>query len=112
MPLLIAARVALAILIIASLCFVLAYHALRRASSSVVALSIDEEGGCEVRRRSARGAENGQLVDCWVHPLLTLLVLRGEGRRWRVNVVVPADAVGKEAFRRLRVRLLSRSAGA
>ena len=111
MPLAIPLRLGLFALIGFSLYRALWGHALRRSADAIVAIELDdEEGACSVRRR-ARDWQTGRLITQWAHPLLTLLVVKYDGSRWSANVVIPADAVAKEAFRRLRVRLKLRTSG-
>lgn len=110
-PLPAAVRVALAVLIGVSLYRELNCHALRRAQSAVVMFELQsEDGTCAVQRRGSPDAEEARLVDQWVYPRLTLLVVRLAQRRWPVSVVIPWDAVEPESFRRLRTELLLRSA--
>jgi hypothetical protein len=40
-----------------------------------------------------------------VHPWLTLMTLRLENRRWPLKLMIAADAVEPEPFRRWRVAL-------
>lgn len=110
-PLAVSVRVALAVLIAASLYRELNRHALRLARSAVVAFELRaEDGTCALQRRRSPDWEEGRVVDQWVYPRLTLLVLRLSQRKWPVSVVIPQDAVEKDSFRRLRVQLRLRSA--
>lgn len=85
-------------------------HALRRPRAAVVALTLADDDDCALRRRDAGEQEDGRLIDRWVHPWLSILVIRTHGRRWPTSVVIAADAMPAEAFRRLRVRLLQQRA--
>lgn len=110
-PLPIAVRIALAALIGASLYRELNRHALRRGRSAVIMFELRaEDGTCALQRRGSPDAEEARLVDQWVYPRLTLLVIRSAQRRWPVSVVIPGDAVEQDSFRRLRAQLRLRSA--
>lgn len=98
-------RAALFAFVAASLYLALSRHALRHAPAAVIALALGDEGRCALRRRGSDAWEEGTLVDCWVHPRLTLLAVRCAGRRLASRVAIPADGVAAEPFRRLRVRL-------
>jgi hypothetical protein len=109
MPLAISLRLALTALVAVSLYRALWGHALRRSPDAIIAVELDaEEDVCAVRRRVSDW-QTGRLINRWAHPLLTLLVVKCDGSRWPVNVVIPTDAVAKETFRRLRVRLKLRT---
>lgn len=105
-------RVALIILVIASLYRALGLHALRRTGGAITAFMLRDDDTCAVRRRGWEEWRESRLLDRWVHPWVTILIVREEGRRWTSSIVIPADAVAAEAFRRLRVRLRLRSAAA
>jgi Membrane-bound toxin component of toxin-antitoxin system len=105
LPTAIVIRIVLTAAIGASLYRSVRLHATRQARDAVVALMLTGDGDWGVRRRSASDWEPVRLVDRWVQPWLTLLVLRCETRRSPTNVVIGADAVPAEVFRRLRVRL-------
>lgn len=82
-------------------------HAMRRAWNAVVWFQVSEDGTCSWRRRGADVPEEGPLVESTTLPWLALLTVRPVGRRSRpsTHIVVAADALPAEAFRRLRVRL-------
>jgi hypothetical protein len=89
-------------------------HALRRAAHAPTALELrftGVEGECAVRLRGPAWFD-GRIIEHWLHVRLVIVVVRCEGRRWPLSVVIPADAVDPEAFRRLRVGLTLRSAAA
>lgn len=103
-------RAALLAFVGVSLYLALSRHALRRVPAAVVALALGDEARCALRRRGSEAWEEGTLVDCWVHARLTLLAVRCHDRRLASSVVIPADGVAAEPFRRLRVRLRLRTA--
>lgn len=110
-PLPIAVRIVVAVLIGVSLYWELNRHALRRARSAVVMFELcAEDGTCALQRRGSADAEEAHLVDQWVSARLTLLVLRLARRRWPVGVVISGDAVEPDGFRRLRTQLRLRNA--
>lgn len=104
-------RAILALLVVANGYLVVSRHTLRFARSAIVAFAMEQEGdACRWRYRAAADWVDGQLIDRWVRAPLTLLVLRRKGKWWPVSLVLAADAVAPEAFRRLRVRLTLRTA--
>jgi hypothetical protein len=104
-------KIALVAVITLSLVRSAGAHGLRLGRGAVTALMFSEEE-CALRRRHSSDWETGQLVDRWVQPWLTLLVVRSERRRWPTGIVICPDAVAPDAFRRLRVRLRLRTAAA
>ena len=98
-------RLVLLLFVLASGYRVLRLHALRRAPASVVAFALGDEDRCALRRRAGADWEEGRVLDCRVHPRLALIGVRLAGHRLPVSIVIPADAVAAEPFRRLRVRL-------
>lgn len=86
-------------------------HGLRHSRGAITAMRVTEEEYA-LRRRNANDWETGRLVDRWVQPWLTIVVVQSDGRRWPTSVVICPDAVASDAFRRLRVRLRLRTAAA
>ncbi|HEX9812442.1 MAG TPA: protein YgfX [Burkholderiales bacterium] len=111
LPIALALKIPLVALIALSLVRTVAVHGLRRGGTAVTALLLSEEE-CLLRRRKANDWETGRLVDSWVQPWLTLLVVRSDGQRWPTSVVILPDAVAPDTFRRLRVRLRLKTAAA
>jgi hypothetical protein len=105
-------RVAVLALLGVSLYNTLCVHALRCARAAVAAIAVDEEGGCALRWRNAEVWEDGRVVEKSVQRWLAVLVVRASGQRWPIGVVICADAVSPEAFRRLRLRLRLQTAAA
>lgn len=104
-------KIALVALIALSLVRSAGVHGLRLGRGAVITVMFSENE-CALRRRNSSDWETGQLVDRWVQPWLTLLVVRSEGRLWPTSIVICPDAVAPDAFRRLRVRLRLRTAAA
>jgi hypothetical protein len=111
LPLAIELKITLVVLIAMSLVRSVGAHGLRLGRRAVIAVMFSQEE-CALRRRHSSDWENGRLVDRWVQPWLTLLVVRGESQRWPTSIVICADAVAPDMFRRLRVRLRLRTAAA
>ncbi len=66
---------------------------------------MDGEGVVSVRFAGREDWHACQITSRFVHPWLTLMSLRLESRRWPVNLVIAADAVEPEPFRRWRAAL-------
>ena len=107
-----AIRFGLVVLLGVSLVSATGRHAWRRSARAIVGFAIDDDGACAVRLRSSETWHEARLIERWVHPWLTILVVRHPGSRWRSSLLLPADAVPADAFRRLRVRLRLQSAAA
>lgn len=105
LPISIAIRAALVALAAVSLFHSARLHASRRARGAVVSLALNDEGGCAWRRRGSDAWEEGRIIERSVHRLLAIVVVRAAERRRSTPIVICADAVYREAFRRLRVRL-------
>lgn len=105
LPVAIAIRIALTAVIGVSLYRAVRLHGTRRSPDAVLGVMSSGDGDWAVRRRGTLDWQPARLVDRWVQPWLTLLVLRCETRRAPTHVVICADAVPVDAFRRLRVRL-------
>jgi hypothetical protein len=71
-------------------------------AGAVTALLWKSDGAWVVRRRDGREHEARLLPGAFVHPRLSVLRLSGERP---VSIVLFPDAVERDAFRRLRVRL-------
>jgi len=80
-------------------------HALRRAPDAPEEIEIDTERELSVRFAGSTAWRKCRLCASFMHPWIMLLSLRVDDRKWPVNVVVAADAVEPEAFRRWRVAL-------
>jgi hypothetical protein len=80
-------------------------HAWRRGPLAIEAIELDGEGVVSVRLAGRDDWQVCQIRSRFVHPWLTLLSLKIEGRRWPVSLAMAADAVEPEPFRRWRVAL-------
>ena len=98
-------RMALGALLGWSLYRSLRIHAWRRGPSAIEAIELDGEGVVSVRLAGRDDWQVCQIRSRFVHPWLTLLSLKIEGRRWPVSLAMAADAVEPEPFRRWRVAL-------
>ncbi|MHB1140880.1 MAG: protein YgfX [Sulfuricaulis sp.] len=88
-----------------SLYYSLVTHAWRTSRLAIAAIELDNEGVASVRFAGSESWQPVRITSRFVHPWLTLMTLRLEGRRWPVNLVIAADAVEPEPFRRWRVAL-------
>lgn len=87
-------------------------HALRHGPDTVEEIEIDKDREISVRFAGSTIWKRCRLRSSFVHPWIMLLALRFDDRKWPVNVVVAADAVEPEAFRRWRVALKLQTAAA
>ncbi len=90
----------------------LANHAWRTGSLAITAIELDNEGVASVRFAGSETWQPARITGRFVHPLLTLMSLRLESRRWPMNLAIAADAVEPESFRRWRVALKFQASGA
>lgn len=88
-----------------SLYYSLVTHAWRSSPLAITAIELDNEEQVSVRLVGSEAWQPVQITSRFVHPWLTLMSLRLESRRWPVNLVIAADAVEPEPFRRWRVAL-------
>ena len=88
-----------------SLYYSLTTHAWRSSPLAITAIELDNEGVVSVRLAGSETWQPAQITSRFVHPWLTLMSLRLESRRWPVSLVIAADAVEPEPFRRWRVAL-------
>jgi hypothetical protein len=93
-----------------SLFHTLGTHALRRRKAAIAAIEMDAQHELSVRFAGSEIWHHGRLDTHFVHPWLMLLVLHLDGHRRALSVVVAADAVDPETFRRWRVCLRQRAA--
>ena len=105
-------RMALGALLGWSLYRSLRIHAWRRGPSAIEAIELDGEGVVSVRLAGRDDWQVCRISSRFVHPWLTLLSLKIEGRRWPVSLAIAADAVEPEPFRRWRVALRFRTVAA
>lgn len=80
-------------------------HISRTSPHAITALKFDHEGTCSVRRGLAGPWHLCPRFQAVVTPWLAIFLFRWEGRCWPVGLVIAADAVEPEPFRRLRARL-------
>lgn len=88
-----------------SLYYSLAIHAWRSGRYAITAIELDNEGVASVRFAGNEVWQPARITSRFVHPWLTLMTLRQEGRRWPLKLAIAADAVEPEPFRRWRVAL-------
>lgn len=92
-------------LLVVSAVHAIRLHGLRSARRALVELELDTEGLCALRQNGDENWRAAEIAQTLVHPWLVILVLKPEGRSRRLSLVIAADAVEAEAFRRLRARL-------
>jgi len=80
-------------------------HVSRASPQAITALECDHEGICSVRRGPTGPWRLCTRFQAVVTPWLAIFLFRWEGRRWPAGLVLAADAVEPEPFRRLRARL-------
>jgi hypothetical protein len=78
----------------------------RRAARAISAFELDHEGIPSIRRVRDPAWHECVIRRAVVHPWIALVWLQVKGRRWPATLLLAADAVEPEAFRRLRARLL------
>lgn len=83
----------------------LVIHAWRSGRLAITAIELDNEGVASVRFAGSEIWQPVRITSRFVHPWLTLMILRLEGRRRPLNLAIAADAVEPEPFRRWRVAL-------
>lgn len=98
-------RLAVWLILGLSFYWLLITQAWRTASSAIEAVELDTEGSLSVRFTGNEHWHSCQVKSRFVHPWVTLLSLRVVGRSIPIKLVIAADAVEAEAFRRWRVRL-------
>jgi len=78
----------------------------------VSAVEWDRDGNWSLRDSESEQWWPCELREHWLHPWLVILRLRPEAGSRALNVLIPADAVAADAFRRLRARLRLQTAAA
>ena len=86
--------------------------ALLRSRKAIVALEIADDGVLTFQMRSGEWRRGILLDSSFVAPYLTVLNLKTDGTRLARHVVVMADSVAAEEYRRLRVWLRWRKTAA
>ena len=92
-----------------SLAYGLRTQALRRAGV-IEAVELDENGDSAFRLRGEDRWRPGRISARFIHPWVFIGQVKLEGRRRSQALVVAADAVAPQAFRRWRARLRFRNA--
>jgi toxin CptA len=79
-------------------------HAWLRSADAITAMEFEDEKTV-VRRRDGRGEPAHLLGSTYISPFLTVLNLRVAGNIFPQHVIIVADNVEQDTFRRLRVWL-------
>lgn len=99
------AKLALTLLIAASLGYTVRRYALLRSSAALTALELRENDSSAIRTGGENWQEARILGTTYVSPSLTVVNVRVPGG-WRArHIVIVSDNVDAESFRRLRVQL-------
>ncbi len=98
-------KVLLTLLVLASLIDVFRYVVLRRASHAITAIELDSDNNMKLMYRCGRQSRVSRVHSVYISPVVSLLTVAVEGRRFAQKLVIPFDAVDKEEFRQLRVKL-------
>ena len=89
----------------ASLVFYLRYYALLRSPGAVVVFELSDEMACTLETRRGDRISCALLGSSFVAPYLTVLNLKPAEGFFTRSVVILADSIDAEEFRRLRVLL-------
>lgn len=114
-PAAIVTRTALTLFVMLSFVYALLQHARLGLLSNrlphwlkpriVEAVEWDTAGNWSVRYTGSARWHGCELRERWLHPWVVILRLRSETDARSLNLLVAADAVAADAFRRLRARL-------
>lgn len=107
LPISILIRLSLFALLIASVVHILLTYALRRSPRAIRKVVFEDDGDCVLEMQNEQSLGPCRLRNYFVHPWLAILQLRCPQGRLPISLVVAADAVDTDAFRRLRARLNS-----
>jgi len=99
----------LLLLVGTSLYRTLRLHATRQAREAVHAVALESDGDWTLRLRNTQDRGPCRLRTHYVHPWLVIVRLHCRHTRFPVNLLIAADAVEHDAFRRLRARLTFRN---
>lgn len=95
----------LTLLVLISLVDVFRHVVLRRAGGAITAIELDSDSNMKLIYRSGRQSRVSRVHTAYINPIVSLLAVAVEGRHFPQKLVIPFDAVDKEEFRQLRVRL-------
>jgi toxin CptA len=87
------------------LVWVVRRHAFRTDARALINLELTDDGAVSVCTRAGLRRAYRVAGSTFVSPLLTVLSLRSETAPWTRRVLIPADSVDPDSFRRLRVWL-------
>ncbi len=109
LPISIMIRLSLFALLVASIVHILLTHAWRRSPRAIRKVVFEDDGDWMLAMRNEESLGPCRLCSHFVHPWLAILQLRCPQGRLPFSLVIAADAVNTDAFRRLRARLSSLS---
>ena len=90
-----------------SLYVALSRQALRSMHGAVIAMRWDSEEGLSLRRSGTPGWNAAAIRSRFVHPWLVILSIKISGHRIPASLILAADSLEPEVFRRLRAALLA-----
>ena len=93
------------ILVLASLHDVFRRIVLRRAGNAITAIELDSDNNMKLIYQRGRQLRVSGLRSVFVSPVVTLFTVAVEDKFFSQSLVIAFDAVDKEQFRQLRVRL-------
>ena len=99
------AKLVLAILVVVSMADVFRRVVLRRAGHAVTAIELDSDNNMKLIYRSGRQARVSRLHSKFISPVVSLFTVEVEHKIIPQSLVIAFDAVDKEQFRQLRVKL-------
>ena len=100
-------KLLLSALVLASLVDVMRRVVLRHAPNAITAIKLDSNNNIQLVCRSGRRWHVSELRSVFISPVITLISVAVEGKQLPQNLLVPFDAVDREKFRQLRVKLKS-----
>lgn len=86
--------------------------ALLRSPTAIIALEIIEGGALSFQTRNGEWHKGTLLASSFVAPYLTVLNVKSPGKALTRHIVIMADSIASDEFRRLRVLLRWRRADA
>ncbi|OGI48278.1 MAG: hypothetical protein A3B81_06280 [Candidatus Muproteobacteria bacterium RIFCSPHIGHO2_02_FULL_65_16] len=87
-------------------------HGLRRGPGAIREFELDPDGICSVRLAGSEAWRECRCTSVFIHPRCVLATAALADRRWPLALVIVADAVEADFFRRLRARLRQPAAAA
>jgi len=93
------------LVVLASVVDVFRRKVLRVAADAVTEVEMGAEGKMKLIFKDGCQLRISRIYTTFINPVITLITVGAEGRRFPLNVVIPLDAIDKEDHRELRVQL-------